>query len=148
MQTSTKAVPIYNPRNRVDLLHTPLVGRFLRWRWSRLVGQTLLLAIAALMVYDGFTGPQLAPSNTATVLAWVHYRGIVMLGFLAAVTDIVESESLKKAVLSSVPRGTEELGYQPSGGGGICDGAAIAPCPLLGRWRLSQRQVLYVLRYR
>jgi 2-oxoglutarate ferredoxin oxidoreductase subunit gamma len=34
---------------------------------------------------------------------------IVMLGFLAAVTDVVKHDSLKKAVLSSVPNGTEAL---------------------------------------
>jgi 2-oxoglutarate ferredoxin oxidoreductase subunit gamma len=34
---------------------------------------------------------------------------IVMLGFLAAMTDLVHYESLKQSVLSSVPRGTEEL---------------------------------------
>ncbi len=34
---------------------------------------------------------------------------IVMLGFFAAVTGVVEYESLKKAVLVSVPKGTEEL---------------------------------------
>jgi 2-oxoglutarate ferredoxin oxidoreductase subunit gamma len=34
---------------------------------------------------------------------------IVMLGFLAAVTDVVKHDSLKKAVLSSVPKGTEAL---------------------------------------
>ena len=34
---------------------------------------------------------------------------IVMLGFLAAVTNVVHYESLQKAVLSSVPKGTEEL---------------------------------------
>ena len=34
---------------------------------------------------------------------------IVMLGFLAAVTDIVPHEALRKAVESSVPSGTEEL---------------------------------------
>jgi len=34
---------------------------------------------------------------------------IVMLGFLAAVTDLVRYESLKQAVLAAVPRGTEEL---------------------------------------
>lgn len=33
---------------------------------------------------------------------------IVMLGFLAAVTDVVESESLRKAVLDSVPSATKE----------------------------------------
>jgi 2-oxoglutarate ferredoxin oxidoreductase subunit gamma len=37
---------------------------------------------------------------------------IVMLGFLAAVTDVVAHESLKKAVLASVPKGTEELNTQ------------------------------------
>ena len=37
---------------------------------------------------------------------------IVMLGFLAAVTDVVRYESLKRAVLSSVPKGTEELNTQ------------------------------------
>ena len=37
---------------------------------------------------------------------------IVMLGFLAAVTDVVKYESLKKAVLASVPKGTEELNTQ------------------------------------
>ena len=34
---------------------------------------------------------------------------VVMLGFLAAVTDIASPEALRKAVLDSVPKGTEEL---------------------------------------
>ena len=34
---------------------------------------------------------------------------IIMLGFLAAVSDLVSYESLKKSVLASVPKGTEEL---------------------------------------
>ena len=34
---------------------------------------------------------------------------IIMLGFLAAVTNLVSAECLKKAVLESVPKGTEEL---------------------------------------
>jgi 2-oxoglutarate ferredoxin oxidoreductase subunit gamma len=34
---------------------------------------------------------------------------IVMLGYFTAVTELVGYESLKKAVLSSVPKGTEEL---------------------------------------
>jgi len=37
---------------------------------------------------------------------------IVMLGFLAAVTDVAKYESLKKAVLASVPEGTEKLNTQ------------------------------------
>ncbi|MEA3340714.1 MAG: 2-oxoacid:acceptor oxidoreductase family protein [Chloroflexota bacterium] len=34
---------------------------------------------------------------------------VVMLGFVAATTDIASPEALKKAVLDSVPKGTEEL---------------------------------------
>ena len=34
---------------------------------------------------------------------------IVMLGFVTAVTDLVGFEAMKKAVLDSIPKGTEEL---------------------------------------
>ena len=34
---------------------------------------------------------------------------IVMLGFLSAVTDIVSLDAMKKSILDSVPKGTEEL---------------------------------------
>ncbi len=34
---------------------------------------------------------------------------VVMLGFVAAVTDIASPEAIRQAVLSSVPKGTEEL---------------------------------------
>ena len=34
---------------------------------------------------------------------------VVMLGFMAAVTDVASPEALKQAVLDSVPKGTEEL---------------------------------------
>lgn len=37
---------------------------------------------------------------------------IVMLGFVAANTDIVSVTSLREAVLSSIPKGTEELNTQ------------------------------------
>jgi 2-oxoglutarate ferredoxin oxidoreductase subunit gamma len=34
---------------------------------------------------------------------------IIVLGFLAAKSDVVSSEALKKAVLDSIPAGTEDL---------------------------------------
>jgi 2-oxoglutarate ferredoxin oxidoreductase subunit gamma len=34
---------------------------------------------------------------------------IVMMGFLTAVTDVVQPDAMRKAVASSVPKGTEEL---------------------------------------
>jgi polyferredoxin len=67
-----------------NVLHLPILGRFLRWRWGRLILQLILLLAAALVIYDGFTGPDLAPANSATVLAWVHYRGFVVLALLLA----------------------------------------------------------------
>lgn len=36
------------------------------------------------MIWDGLTGPQLAPKNLATVLGWLHYRGLLMAGLLVA----------------------------------------------------------------
>ncbi len=65
-----------------DVLRLPVLGSFLRWRWSRLSLQLLLLLIAALVVYDGFTGPQVASQNIATVTVWIHYRGLVVLALL------------------------------------------------------------------
>ncbi len=67
-----------------DVLRFPLIGRFLRWRWARLVLQLALLSVTAVLLYDGFTGRPLAPTNLATVVTWVHYRGLVMLGLLLA----------------------------------------------------------------
>ncbi len=63
----------------MDLLRLPLLGGFLRWRYARFVLQIPLFLLALLAIYDGFTGRQLAPTNTATVAVWVHYRGLVAL---------------------------------------------------------------------
>jgi polyferredoxin len=62
-----------------NLLNLPVLGDFLRWRYSRFALQLPLLLLAMLAIYDGFVGRQLAPANTATVSVWVHYRGIVAL---------------------------------------------------------------------
>lgn len=70
------------PPRSFDLMDLPGVGRFLRWPHARTVLQIPLLMIAALMVFDGLLGPQLAPKNLATVLTWVHYRGLVVLALL------------------------------------------------------------------
>lgn len=78
-----------NPAPRIrqaplDLLDLPGAGRFLRRRDARALLQLPLLIIALLMVYDGFVGPQSAPENAATVLSWIHFRGLVVLGLLVA----------------------------------------------------------------
>ncbi|MFQ3566332.1 MAG: FesM [Aggregatilineales bacterium] len=73
---------LYRPATALDLLRWPLIGRLLRWRWGRLVFQLPLLALAALLIYDGLTGPQSAAENLATLVPWVHYRGFVILALL------------------------------------------------------------------
>ncbi len=71
------ALPTQALRRRFDVLRVPLLGGFLRWRYARFVMQIPLLLIAILAIYDGMTGRQVAPVNTATVSVWVHYRGLV-----------------------------------------------------------------------
>ena len=81
---SPSSQALYQPKIRFDVLHLPGLGRLLRWRWGRLIFQAPLLILALLMIYDGLTGPQLAPQNIATVAAWVHYRGLVIVALLLA----------------------------------------------------------------
>jgi hypothetical protein len=68
--------------NVFDALQLPVLRRIARWRWGRLVFQLPLLAVAVLLMYDGFTGPRNAAQNLATVVPWVHYRGFVIVALL------------------------------------------------------------------
>ncbi len=83
-QVSFGSQELHRPETVFDVLHIPLIGNFLRWKWGRLAMQAVTFLLAALIIYDGFTGPQLASSNNATLLAWVHYRGLVVLALLLA----------------------------------------------------------------
>jgi cytochrome c oxidase assembly factor CtaG len=80
------ALPLVAPRpvSPVDMLRVPLLGRFLRWRHARLALQLPLLLLAGLVIYDGLRGPQVGAMNLAGVVPWVHWRGVVVLGLLAA----------------------------------------------------------------
>lgn len=57
------------------------------WRRLRTTGQVVLLLVAALIVVHGLFGPDLAPKNLATVLTWIHYRGL-LIGALLAVGNV------------------------------------------------------------
>jgi ferredoxin len=75
---------VQRPDTILDVLQTPLIGRLLRSRRGRLVMQIPLLLVALLVIYDGFTGDQIASRNIAGALPWVHYRGLVVLALLLA----------------------------------------------------------------
>lgn len=89
MRTASRTQRAYAARQgeaggtpRFDLLRVPLLGRFLRWRWSRVALQVPLFLLAGVMVLHGLFGPSLAPKNLATLLTWVHYRGALVLVLL------------------------------------------------------------------
>jgi hypothetical protein len=44
--------------------------------------QIPLVLVAGLLIYDGLTGPDLAPMNLAGVLPWIHWRGVLIFGLL------------------------------------------------------------------
>ena len=72
------------PALGLDVLRLPIVGALLRSRHGRLALQVPLTLIAIALMIDGFTGPQSAARNLATVAPWVHYRGFVVLALLLA----------------------------------------------------------------
>jgi polyferredoxin len=73
-----------SPPPGFDLLRVPILGRFLRWRHARILLQSTLALLAAVLIYDGLCGPQVGPMNLAGVLPWIHWRGLLILGLLAA----------------------------------------------------------------
>ena len=70
--------------NQLDILRWPGVGRFLRWRHARTALQLVLLLLAIVVVLDGLLSARIDPTNLATVLTWVHYRGLLVVALLAA----------------------------------------------------------------
>ena len=76
--------PGLTPAPAIDLLRWPIAGRVLRWKHLRTAAQIVLLLTAALVVLHGLAGPQTAPLNLATVLTWIHYRGLLIGALLAA----------------------------------------------------------------
>lgn len=65
-------------------LRRPAAGAMLRSRGLRQACRLGMLLLACLLIWDGLTGPQLAPKNLASVLTWVHYRGLLVIALLAA----------------------------------------------------------------
>lgn len=60
-----------------------MIGALVRWRYARTAAQLGLLVVALTIVLHGLFGPPVAPANLATVITWVHYRGLLVIGLLA-----------------------------------------------------------------
>lgn len=74
---------LYRPKTAFDLLSIPIIGSALKSRYGRLILQIPFIILAILMLYDGFVYSSTPASrNLATVLPWVHYRGLVVLALL------------------------------------------------------------------
>jgi len=82
---------------------------------------TLVIVDSDLVHIDPAQNPKplsVPASRMAQELGRVVVANIIMLGFLAAITDIVSYEAIKDSILNSIPQGTEtfnmkafELGY-------------------------------------
>jgi cytochrome c oxidase assembly factor CtaG/polyferredoxin len=68
----------------IDLLAIPLLGWFLKRRHARLALQLPMLLLSGVVIHDGLKGPPVGAINLAGVLPWIHWRGFVILGLLAA----------------------------------------------------------------
>ena len=75
-------------------------------------------ADALVLIDEDLVRPAASPRNRtlavpatriAQELGRTAVANIVMLGFLSAVADVVSTEAMRKSVLDSVPKGTEEL---------------------------------------
>lgn len=83
---------------------------------------TLLIVDSSLVKIDSSQHPpplSIPASRMAQELGRSIVANIIMLGFLAAVGDIISYETLRQSILDSIPRGTEslnmkafELGYE------------------------------------
>jgi polyferredoxin len=76
--------PLYRPQSGIDILQFPVIGKILRHRHGRLSLQSFFTLIAVALILDGFTGPESAAQNLATIAPWVQYRGIIVIVLLLA----------------------------------------------------------------
>lgn len=66
-------------RHGFDFYSIPILRRILLYRHSRTIFQTILLIAAVAVIWDGFTGSQIAPRNFATTASWIDYRFILVM---------------------------------------------------------------------
>lgn len=71
-------------RKSWDLLSVPIIGAALgRPRFRRAI-QSVMFALALVVIADGLFGHQMGSMNLAGTLPWTHWRGLVVISLLAA----------------------------------------------------------------
>jgi cytochrome c oxidase assembly factor CtaG len=73
---------VAGPAQPFDLLRVPVLGPFLRARYGRMTLQTASFLIVALVVADGFLGPQMGAMNLAGILPWTYARAFGVIALL------------------------------------------------------------------
>jgi hypothetical protein len=67
-----------------DLLSAPVIGAVFGWPRFRRVVQSIMFALALIVIADGLFGHQMSSMNMAGALPWTHWRGLVVISLLAA----------------------------------------------------------------
>lgn len=83
-QSENSRLEDHQPTIGMDVLRLPMVGKLLRGRHGRLLLQAPFALVALALIVDGFSGPQSAARNLATVAPWAHLRGLAVLALLLA----------------------------------------------------------------
>jgi cytochrome c oxidase assembly factor CtaG/ferredoxin len=68
----------------VDLLRLPVVGRWISGPAMSWLLPGLMALVAAVVVIDGFSGPQSGSMNLAGVLPWIHWRALAVFTIILA----------------------------------------------------------------
>jgi cytochrome c oxidase assembly factor CtaG len=76
--------PIRPRRKKLDLLSMPIIGAALRRPRFRRAAQSVMFALALIVIADGLFGHQMSSMNLAGTLPWTHWRGLVVISLLAA----------------------------------------------------------------
>jgi hypothetical protein len=86
MRRPARVVTRVSRRSSFDLVQITLPrSRAKRWQLPTLRrgAQIVMLALAVIVMLDGFFGPQVTPINMAGVLPWIHWRALAVLALLA-----------------------------------------------------------------
>src|SRR5262245_22793546 len=85
IQAKRSSTPFLTGRRKSwDLLSVPIIGAVLGRPGFRRMVQSVMFALALLVIADGLFGHQMSSMNLAGVLPWTHWRGLVVISLLVA----------------------------------------------------------------